>query len=125
MGVTRKAQTYTNGVIFVSMTTLPWRDCAKCQDEIIPCGHDQPKEGYRLNRWDQVLRRPRFADTPAAIAGVRSASGGAGNDMTLTNAGAPTIATPAAASPSPVTGTTTALSVLGADAAGESHITYT
>jgi hypothetical protein len=45
--------------------------------------------------------------------------------MTPTNAGAPTIATPAAASPSPVTGTTTALSVLGADAAGESHITYT
>ncbi len=37
----------------------------------------------------------------------------------------PTIATPAAASPSPVTGTTTALSVLGADDSGESNLTYT
>ena len=38
---------------------------------------------------------------------------------------APTIATAAAALPSPVTGTTTALSVLGADDAGESNLTYT
>ena len=37
----------------------------------------------------------------------------------------PTVATAAAASPSPVTGTTTALSVLGASAAGESTLTYT
>lgn len=40
---------------------------------------------------------------------------------------APTVATAAAASPSPVTGTTTALSVLGADTdgGGESNLTYT
>jgi hypothetical protein len=37
----------------------------------------------------------------------------------------PTVATPASASPSPVTGTTTALSVLGADDGGESNLTYT
>jgi regulation of enolase protein 1 (concanavalin A-like superfamily) len=37
----------------------------------------------------------------------------------------PTVATAAAASPSPVTGTTTALSVLGADYNGESALTYT
>jgi hypothetical protein len=37
----------------------------------------------------------------------------------------PTVATPAAASPSPVTGTTTALSVLGADDDGEAGLTYT
>jgi regulation of enolase protein 1 (concanavalin A-like superfamily) len=36
----------------------------------------------------------------------------------------PTIATPAAANPSPVTGTTAALSVLGAVSGGESTITY-
>jgi alpha-L-arabinofuranosidase len=36
----------------------------------------------------------------------------------------PTVATPAAADPVPVTGTTTALSVLGADAMGESALTY-
>jgi hypothetical protein len=36
----------------------------------------------------------------------------------------PTVATAAAASPSPVTGTTTALSVLGADYAGEAGLTY-
>ena len=37
----------------------------------------------------------------------------------------PTVATPAAASPPTVTGTTAALSVLGADAAGELTLTYT
>ena len=37
---------------------------------------------------------------------------------------APTVATAAAATPSPVTGTTTALSVLGADGAGEAGLTY-
>ena len=36
----------------------------------------------------------------------------------------PTVAAPAAASPATVTGTTAALSVLGADAAGESTLTY-
>jgi hypothetical protein len=37
----------------------------------------------------------------------------------------PTVLTPAQASDSPVTGTTTNLSVLGADAAGEANLTYT
>jgi hypothetical protein len=37
----------------------------------------------------------------------------------------PTVATPAAASPNPVTGTTTNLSVLGADDAGEASLIYT
>jgi hypothetical protein len=37
----------------------------------------------------------------------------------------PTVAQPAAASPNPVTGTTTALSVLGADDGGEAALTYT
>ena len=37
----------------------------------------------------------------------------------------PTVATAAQATPGTVTGTTTALSVLGADAAGENHLTYT
>jgi hypothetical protein len=38
---------------------------------------------------------------------------------------APTLATPAAASPSPVTGATTNLGVLGADDGGEASLTYT
>jgi alpha-L-arabinofuranosidase len=37
----------------------------------------------------------------------------------------PTIATPASANPSPVAGTTTSLSVLGADVTGEANLTYT
>jgi Glycosyl hydrolases family 28/Bacterial Ig-like domain (group 2) len=44
--------------------------------------------------------------------------------VTITNA-TPTVATPAAASPSPVPGTTTNLSVLGADDGGESNLIYT
>ena len=57
---------------------------------------------------------------------VRATSGAvSGNaSVTITNA-APTVATPAAASPSPVTGTTTNLSALGADDGGESNLTYT
>jgi hypothetical protein len=43
-------------------------------------------------------------------------------DVTATQA--PTVATPAAATPNPVTGTTTALTVLGADVNGESNLTY-
>jgi len=38
---------------------------------------------------------------------------------------APTVATAAAASPAEVTGTTTTLSVLGADDGGQSNLTYT
>jgi hypothetical protein len=37
----------------------------------------------------------------------------------------PTVATPASATPSPVTGTTTSLSVLGADDTGEANLAYT
>ena len=44
--------------------------------------------------------------------------GGTGNQ-------APTVATAAAANPNPTTGTTTALSVLGADDGGEPNLTYT
>lgn len=52
------------------------------------------------------------------IGAYQSAGGGPVNN-------APTLATPAAASPSPATGVTTSLSVLGADDNGESNLTYT
>ncbi len=57
---------------------------------------------------------------------VSAAVGSVSNSATVTvlNNG-PTIATPASATPSPVTGTTTSLSVLGADDAGEAGLTYT
>ncbi len=45
--------------------------------------------------------------------------------LTSTPNSAPSIATAAAASPNPVTGTTAALSVLGADDGGEANLTYT
>jgi hypothetical protein len=44
--------------------------------------------------------------------------------MTNPNDHPPTVATPASASPNPVTGTTTGLSVLGADDGGEANLTY-
>jgi hypothetical protein len=57
--------------------------------------------------------------TSAVSANDRFTYGGGSNQ-------APTVATPAAANPSPVvTGTTTALSVLGADDGGEGNLTYT
>jgi hypothetical protein len=41
------------------------------------------------------------------------------------NSSGPSVATPASATPNPVTGTTTSLNVLGSDPAGESTLTYT
>jgi hypothetical protein len=59
---------------------------------------------------------------------ISASSGGltgtAGVTVTGTYTG-PTIASPAGASPSPVAGTTTSLSALGADNSGESSLTYT
>ena len=54
------------------------------------------------------------ADTHALVAGLE-----------LLPSAALTVATAASATPNPVTGTTTAVSVLGADAGGESGLTYT
>jgi hypothetical protein len=45
--------------------------------------------------------------------------------VTVSQGAAPTLATAASATPNPVTGTTTALSVLGADDQGEAALTYT
>ena len=56
--------------------------------------------------------------TSGAVSGTATVSVTVPNDP-------PTIGTPAAATPSPVTGTTTALSVLGADDGGEANLTYT
>jgi hypothetical protein len=66
------------------------------------------------------------AGTTAGSATVTATSGAKSGtaSVTVTNA-APTVATAAAATPSPVTGTTTALSALGADDAGETALTYT
>jgi uncharacterized repeat protein (TIGR02543 family) len=61
---------------------------------------------------------------PFAVTATAGISGTASVTVTVPNA-PPTIATAAAASPSPVTGTTTALSVLGADDGGEANLTYT
>ncbi len=47
-----------------------------------------------------------------------------GNALTLITLAPPTVATPASALPSPVTGTTASLSVLGDSIAGESTLTY-
>ena len=57
---------------------------------------------------------------------IQASSGGINGTASITvNNAAPTIATHAAATPSPVTGTTTVLSALGADDGGENNLTYT
>ena len=62
------------------------------------------------------------ATVQAAASGV---TGTAGVTVSGTTNQPPTVATPASATPNPVTGKTTALSVLGADDGGESNLTYT
>jgi hypothetical protein len=59
---------------------------------------------------------------------VTASSGGVSGTATISVSApntAPAIATPAAASPNPVTGSTTALTVLGDDDGGEANLTYT
>jgi hypothetical protein len=69
-----------------------------------------------------VYTAPYGTGTATVTATSGSVSGSA--SVTVTNA-APTVAQAAAATPNPVTGTTTRLSVLGADDGGETHLTYT
>ena len=65
------------------------------------------------------------ADTASDLAGNLAPAAGPSAAFTVDNTG-PTVATAASATPSPVTGTTTGLSVLGADiATGEGSLTYT
>jgi beta-glucanase (GH16 family) len=54
----------------------------------------------------------------AKVSGIEVLTGGAANQ-------APTVAIAASANPNPVTGTSSALSVLGADDGGEANLTYT
>ena len=66
------------------------------------------------------------AGSVAGLATITAASGSVVGSaaVTVTNA-APTVATPAAAAPGSVTGTSTTLSVLGADDGGAANLTYT
>ena len=65
-------------------------------------------------------------DTSVNSGTVTAGNGGVSGTAGFTVANqAPTVATAATASPNPVTGTTCNLSVLGADDAGESNLTYT
>jgi len=66
------------------------------------------------------------APSAAGSATVQAAGGGFTKTTSVTiKVGAPTVAQPASAWPSPATGTTVNLSVLGAYAAGEERLTYT
>jgi uncharacterized protein (TIGR03382 family) len=64
------------------------------------------------------------AGGPFAVTAMAGGVGG-GAQVTVLTGSAPTVATPAAASPSTVTGKGTALSVLGADDQGEAALIYT
>jgi hypothetical protein len=68
----------------------------------------------------QNIKNPVFGyGTSALTTADRFTYGGSTGNQ------APTVAQPASATPSPVTGTTTTLSALGADDAGEAALTYT
>ncbi len=67
-----------------------------------------------------------YTSSDAGSATVKAASGAVNNTASVTvNSTAPTVATPAAANPSPVAGATTSLSVLGASGGGEASLSYT
>ena len=74
---------------------------------------------YDINR-DGVVD-----STDVGIVNAHLTGGGPSLQIISPGGTAPTVATPAGAVPNPVTGTTAALSVLGADAQGEAGLTYT
>ncbi len=97
-------------------------------------GFNQFSAYFSLNgsSWTQIGTTQAITMASAALAGlgVTSHNNTAGtlNTATFDNVSlnaVPTVATAAAASPSPVNGASTALSVLGADDGGESNLTYT
>jgi|GEM_PF-2104200 len=65
------------------------------------------------------------AGGPYTVGAQSGAITGTASVMVVIENGAPTIATPASASPNPVTATTAVLTVLGADDAGEANLVYT
>ena len=80
--------------------------------------------------WEQVGSSETAAIGTAALAGLAVTAHNDGQSASATFTGpaigaAPTIAVAASATPSPVTGNTTALSVLGADAGPAGDLTYT
>jgi autotransporter-associated beta strand protein len=83
--------------------------------------------------WTQVGTTQTVTMNNTALAGlaVTAHNNGLLDTATFTNVSLvsgnppPTVATPAAATPNPVTGTTTNLSVLGADQGGQASLTYT
>jgi alpha-L-arabinofuranosidase len=77
-----------------------------------------------LNGSDFSYSFPEYTMTVLDL-GKASGSGGTGPGGTGPVASAPTIVNPASAAPSPVTGTSTVLSVTASDQAGASTLTYT
>src|SRR5262249_10170130 len=91
-------------------------------------------EDGKLYRWNLVTNT--LTQTVTLTSGIGEAYtptliGPDGTVYAINNAtlfavwSAPAVATPAAANPNPATGTTTNLSVLGADDTGEASLTYT
>ena len=78
-----------------------------------------PVYGDMVSEPDETFYVNLSAPTNAVI-GV-----GQGRCTILNDDGVPTVVTPASATPSPVTGTTTTLSVLGGDDGGEANLKYT
>jgi hypothetical protein len=128
------AQTLTSIVVTPSSATVEplstQQFAATARDQFSVALATQPTFAWSVSGGGTIDGSGLFA--PNVSAGgpytVTAQSGGVGGTATISvatpNAG-PTIATPAAASPSPVTGSTTSLSALGADDAGEANLTYT
>ena len=91
----------------------------------------QPTFGWTVNSGGTIDTSGLFtagstAGGPFTVTATDPGSGLQGTASVTIQNDAPTIASAAAASPNPVTtGTTTDLSVLGADDGGETHLTYT
>lgn len=80
--------------------------------------------------WTQLGSARTFNMNATALVGMAVSSGNAGSSATATFSDfsvnpSPTVVTSATATPSPVSGNTTALSILGADDTGEAALNYT
>jgi hypothetical protein len=127
-------QTLTSIVVSpasASVATLaPQQFAATARDQFATALATQPTFTWSVSGGGTISSSGLFtagtsAGGPYTVTAQSGATSGTATvSVAIPNAG-PTIATPAAASPNPVTGSTSALSVLGADDGGEANLTYT
>jgi len=135
---------FTTSEVIVTVSPVSTRIAVTPADQIIAANRSLQFNAVALDQFDHPLAiQPPFTwsvsgggridatglfragNANATVTVTASGGGRTGSTQAFVGRSPPTIAQPAAADPTVVTGTTSGLSVLGADGDGESTLTYT